>query len=311
MAYGYVLMFATCLAYFGGVSLVFSLQAVATTDWNAVRIFQPVAFAVIVWALYAFGVLTLIACLSAISVTILAQTVLAYVLAGRNGLLGGSADYASTKAMSRYGLHQLAGAAPGVLIIQLDQLALSVTVKPQALGHYAAATSLTSLALPAASALGSVVFPRIALQYKRDQSGTDRLQRQVLVVTIVLSFAVMAALMLSAKWTVPLVFGEDYRAAIPLVWILAPGMALFAFSQICADMLRGYGQPLIIAKVQWVAAGASVVAMAVLLPTFGATGAALATLGSSAVAAAGIGWAMRRRGLAQRTQAASDERENE
>jgi O-antigen/teichoic acid export membrane protein len=291
---GFILMFATCIVSYVGASFTFSLQAVQTLSWNAVRVSQPLAFAALVWCLHASDSLTLLTCVGAVSVTVFMQTGLAYLLCRRNGLTSGSGDRPTARAMSRYGLHQMAGAVPAILVARLDQLALSVAVDPATLGHYAAATSLTSLALPAVSAIGSVIFPRIALQHQDDVSGSRAMHRRAIGAALILSAMAAVVMMTCARWFVPLLFGDAYRAAVPLVWILAPGVAFLACSQVCADVLRGYGHPLIIAKTQWLAAAVAVILMVILLPRLGAFGAAAAMLVSAGVSCISILLALRR-----------------
>jgi O-antigen/teichoic acid export membrane protein len=96
-----------------------------------------------------------------------------------------------------------------------------------------------------------------------------------------LSMLVLAG---SAFWWVPLVFGPGFRASVPLVWLLAPGGALLACGQVCGDLLRGHGDPLAVARAQTAGAVTTVALLALLLPTFGVAGAAIASTGSAAVA---------------------------
>jgi O-antigen/teichoic acid export membrane protein len=79
------------------------------------------------------------------------------------------------------------------------------------------------------------------------------------------------------------VFGPGYAEAIRLLWLLAPGGVLFACAQVCADLLRGHGRPLAVARAQWTAAAVMIVLLVALVPQWGAMGAAIA---SSAAAAA-------------------------
>lgn len=299
---GYLVMFGTVSVYLSGASFIFGLQGAATTSWNLVRVFQPVAFASVVWSFAATGKLTLTTCLNAVAATIIAQAFLAYLLCRRTGLSGGSARRPTATSMAKYGAYQFIGVIPAMLVTNLDQLALSLTVEPASLGHYAAAVSLTALALPAASALGSVVFPRIALQHQRDEADARRTQRQVIAVTIVLSLGTAAILMASARWAVPFVFGSAYREAVPLVWILAPGVSFLAASQICADILRGYGHPLVVARAQWLSAAGCVVSMTALLPIFGVQGAAVSTSFSSLLSFFGVAFGLRRHSAVQASE---------
>ncbi len=273
---GYRLMFASCIFSFVGASLIFSLQAVETARWNLVRVFQPLAFASTAWILYLFDLLTtVLSCLAVTSATMLMQAVLAYFICRASRLTGGKADRMLGKKMSRYGVAQLASAAPAVIVARLDVLVLSLVIDPALLGHYAVATSLTGLAVPLVTGIGSVIFPKIASQ--RDSDGdTTGLEKKALLATATLSGTIAFIVAASAYWVVPGVFGPEYRAAVPIVLILAPGIAALALSQVCGDILRGLGHPMAVARTQWAAAVTTAVAIAALMPSWGVLGAASA-----------------------------------
>jgi O-antigen/teichoic acid export membrane protein len=274
---GYRLMFATCLFSYVGASLTFSLQALHTTTWNLIRVFQPMAFAATVWTLYFLDVMTVLTCLLATSASLCAQTIMAYLACRRKGLAGGRPQRELARRMSKYGVAQLASAAPAVIVSRLDVLALSVFVEPSSLGHYAVAVSVTGLGLPLVSGIGAVVFPRLALQRDRRSDASRALVRGALVSTAVISGASTLILVASSPWVVPFVFGQQFHDSVALILILAPGAAALAISQVCGDILRGWGKPFSVAKIQWAAAAVTVVAMILLLPPFGVVGAAFAS----------------------------------
>jgi O-antigen/teichoic acid export membrane protein len=282
---GYILMFATCVFSSIGASYTFSLQALNTASWNIVRASQPIVFGVGCWAFQLSGHLNLLTCLLASSLTIALQTLTAYSFCFRAGLTGGSGDRTIAKEMSRYGLLQMAGAVPSILIARLDQLALSIAVRPEALGQYAVAVSFTSLAVPAVSAIGSVAFPKIALYRKSARGDGYVLEKHAISATIGVSLVTMVGIIACAQWMVPRVFGAEYSRAVSLVWILAPGMAALACSQVCSDILRGHGRLLALARAQWISAAAMIAGLLVLLPILGDVGAAISSASSSWISA--------------------------
>jgi O-antigen/teichoic acid export membrane protein len=273
---GYRLMFATCAAAFVGASYAFSLQAVNLPQWNLVRVAQPALFVVGVTALALTGRLTLIGALWALSGAIVVQTAFAWLLCRGQGLHGGRAVAALAGPMTRYGLGQLTASVPTLVTARLDQLVLSVTVAPAALGHYAVAASLTALAVPVVSAVGNVAFPRIASRVL-SRSGTDRLERWAVLISAAVALALMLALAGTAAWLVPLVFGPEFRDSVPLIWLLTPAGVFLACGQVCGDLLRGHRRPFAVARAQGAAAVATVLLLAVLLPLTGVAGAAITT----------------------------------
>jgi O-antigen/teichoic acid export membrane protein len=283
VTWGYRLMFATCVASFVGASYTFSLLALSVTRWNVVRISQPVAFLGAVTALYLAGWLELLTLLVSLSATVLGQTLLAYLLCGRERLTGGSASRVLARPLTRYGMSHLASSIPRAITDRLDLLVLSLTVAPAALGLYAVANSLTTLAAPVVGSLGSVLFPRIASRTLSAESGR-RLQRRALWMAAALAVGLVLPLVLAAPWLVPFVFGPPFRDAVPLVALLAPAGMFLALGRVCGDLLRGHGQPLAVARAQMVSAVTMVVLLSVLVPRYGVTGAALASSSSAGIA---------------------------
>ena len=282
VAWGYRIMFATCLAAFVGSTYQCALQGSSIPRWNLARIFQPIAYLVVILALHTAGQLTLIAAMVAFAATMVAQTVLSHRLCAQGGLTGGRAGGAPTRPLVRYGVGQLAATIPVVMMARLDQLTLSLVVAPAVLGNYAVAASLTTLAVPVAAGLGYVAFPRIAAR-RGPESPTDRTQWRIVAASAWVAVAVMLPVAALAPWLVPLVFGAGFDDAVVLVAILAPGGAFLACQQVCADLLRGHGRPFAIARSQGAAAGLMVVLLAILLPLIGPMGAAIASSTSTGV----------------------------
>ena len=130
-----------------------------------------------------------------------------------------------SRPLSAYGTAQIAALAPATLNAQLDQLVLSQTVSAAELGRYAIAVSISLLPMPLVTAIGNVVFPRLAAQ--REVTGaTCELQRLSVLASAGLAAAMLVPLAAVAYWLVPLVFGAAYRGAVPLLWILTPGVGL-------------------------------------------------------------------------------------
>lgn len=283
MVRGYRLMFAACVASFIAASYIFSLQAVHIEHWNVARVAQPAGFLLAVVLLDLAGHLGLMSTLAALVGTIVAQTALAWWLCGRHRLTGGRPELALASPLTRYGAGQLAASVPGVVTGRLDQLVLSVAVAPALLGHYAVATSLAALAVPLASALGSVAFPRIAADSLSTHT-VGRLQWRAVGASAAVAVVVMLPLAGLAPWLVPRVFGADYRQAVGLVELLAPGGVLLAVGQVCGDLLRGHNQPYAVARAQAVAAAVTVLLLATLVPLIGVAGAAVASSVAAAVA---------------------------
>lgn len=281
-AAGYLLMFATCVAGFVAASYLSSLQATHVRRWNVGRLSQPVAFLVTIAALYLLYRLDLGIVLGVVSATVVAQAGSAYWLCRREGLAGGRGSFELLRPLTRYGLGQVASAAPSLATTRLSVLVLSLTVTPTALGQYAVAESVTALAVPVVAAVGYVSFPRIASR-SLSRSELLRLQRLSLRSSLIAGIVLMLSVMATASWLVPMVFGEGFRGAVPLVLLLAPGGVLLAWGRVCADLLKGHGRPYAVAGAEAVAAVVMAAGLAVLVPLWGVVGAAVAASVAAAV----------------------------
>jgi O-antigen/teichoic acid export membrane protein len=287
----YRVVFVVCLPVFLGASYSFALQAVSISRWNVMRIAQPIAYLTLVVLAQVTGHLTLVVATALLALTVTAQAALAYGLARHSGLAGGRARREHVRPLTRYGLSQVLASAPQTFNGRLDQLVLSQTVRSSELGHYAVAVTLSGLAVPVVSALGNVLFPRLAAM-KGGGAAERRLVRSAVLASSVVALVVVGVLTATAFVTVPLVFGSDYDASVRLVWLLAPAGVLLASTQVASDLLRGRGQPGLVARAQGVGLVCTAVLLALLIPRWGAAGAAVATGVACAVT-----WAFLMQGL--------------
>lgn len=275
LTWAYRLSFATAILAFVGAAYTFSLQAIDLWQWNLVRCSQPVLFLVGIGVLWVVGVLDLIAALAAIAATMSVQLVLAYRSCQRAGLTRGRPSRALAGDMVRYGVRHLLSVLPAALNARLDQLVLSQTVPSADLGIYAVAASLTLLAQPVVMAVGNVAFPRLAAG--RTQVDDRTFQRRALLASALIAVAILLPLALLSSWLVPLLFGDGFRGAAALIWILAPGGVFLACGQVAGDLLRGRNRPGTVAVAQITGLIFTIVLLVILLPIWGVAGAALAS----------------------------------
>ena len=284
---GYRIAFSASIMAFVGASYTFSLQAKDIRQWNLVRITQPVLALIAIVVLWRLRLLTLDSSLLILAGTMSLQLAWAYFACHRTGLLAGRVSVGLVKPLFTYGAAQIAALTPALVNADLDQLVLSQTVPPAALGKYAIAVTLTLLPIPLVSAIGNVAFPRLAAQ--REVTGaTRRLQRAAVLGSGGVAAAILIPIAALSYWAVPLVFGTAYRGAVPMVWILTPGSVFLSCSQVVGDLLRGRSHPAVVAWAQGLAAIFTVVLLLALLPVIGVYGAAVASTISYGVALAAM-----------------------
>jgi len=276
VAIGYRIAFGTCILDSVGASYTFALQATDLRRWNVARVSQPVLGLVGIGVLWYLQVLTLFTALLAVAATMLLQLLWAYRCCRLTGLAPGRPRLSLVRPLSAYGIAQIAALTPAALNANLDQLVLSQTVRAADLGRYAIAVSLTSVPIPLVAAIGNVAFPRLAAR-RTVTEATRRLQLLAVLSSAGLAAALLLPLALVAYWLLPLVFGDAYRGAVPLLWILTPGTIFLACNQVLGDLLRGRNHPTVVAWAQGFAAIFTVVLLVALLPLVGVAGAAIAS----------------------------------
>jgi O-antigen/teichoic acid export membrane protein len=292
----YRLMFSTCILSFIVASLIFPLQARDLPLWNIARAVQPMSYLLIIIVMDLIVRLTLLGTIVSLVVSVIIQILAATVLCRRVGLYGGAYDSKLARPLVRYGSSQLAASAPTSVNGRLDQLILSTTTSFHNLGIYAVAVSISAIAVPAVSAIGSVMFPRIAA---RKGESTHLLEGRAVRASAIVSVCIMLPVCIGAPFLIPILFGAGYGASVRLVWILAVGAVFLGSGQVIGDLLRGRGQPLAVAIGQGIGAALTVALLLLLLPIWGIVGAAVASTLAYALTFAVLLFTLRRSPLRQ------------
>jgi O-antigen/teichoic acid export membrane protein len=170
-----------------------------------------------------------------------------------------------------------------MLNLRLDQMLMAAFLPAQALGLYVVAVAWSGAMHPLISAVGAVVFPRVAAQANPSQQRETFAQGTRLVGVILL--VIMMPLILITPYALPLVFGKQFSTAIPVAIVLVFAGAIAGLNTVLEEGLRGLGQPV---SVLWAECGGVAVAISsllILLKPFAILGAAFASLlGNSATA---------------------------
>lgn len=163
-------------------------------------------------------------------------------------------------------------------IIFLERLSNSVEV-----GIYSIGVNLSELIWQIPAAMGMVLFSKSA-NSKLDMDAVDRATRLlriswVPIIIITVLFWVFAPLF------VPFVYGEEFIRSSEVIRLLLPGvLAMVLFKILNAD-LAGRGFPLFALKVYVIALIINIVANLILIPAYGANGAAIGSTISYSVGA--------------------------
>jgi len=194
-----------------------------------------------------------------------------------------------------YGLRVHLANVAWFLHYRADMFLLGYLAGPAALGFYAVAVGLAEKLYLAPSAVGTVLFPRVAAGGAGAES-TPAAGRHTLWLTILL-----AALLAALAWPlVRVLFGAAFLPAVPPLWLLLPGVISLGLGRVLSADLNGRGRPGVVAAANGAMAALNVALNLWWIPLWGAAGAAAATsvsysgavvlLGRSYLGESGVGW---------------------
>ena len=183
----------------------------------------------------------------------------------------------------RFGVRAWAGGLARSVNTRIDQLLMAYLSTQAALGIYAVAVNVSEALQYLPGAVAMAFAPAVAATASGDRlERTLRTFRGALLITVV---TIPPAMAIGAV-LLPVVFGEEFRASIAPFLILAPGAIGFLVMRVFSSALMGAALPGR-SSVPAIAALVTGVALdLVLVPPYGATGAAIAS--TAAFAAGGL-----------------------
>jgi len=185
-----------------------------------------------------------------------------------------AADEASARTadLLRYGLRSWIGAVAGILLIRIDQLLFVPVGGAYELGLYAVAVTICEAPLIVNAAVRDVVFTHDAAK------GDDELLARASRMSTIATGAVALAIAATAWLWLPVLFGDDFRGALAPLLVLLAAVVLGNPGSIAGTGLSARGRPGLRSISLVIACVVNVAVFLVLVPVWGAVGAAVATL---------------------------------
>lgn len=171
-----------------------------------------------------------------------------------------------------YGLRIWIGGLSGILLSRVDQVLMTPLAGTYQLGLYVVAVSVSELPLIIHLSVRDVTFVSDAAD-----SVDERLSASARISTALCAGAALF-LGVTMLWWLPLLFGEDFRDAIPIAAVLLLAVVLNTPGSIAGSGLSARGRPGLRSTSLTIACLANIGLLVALVPTFGALGAAAATL---------------------------------
>lgn len=178
----------------------------------------------------------------------------------------------------RFGLGLWMGTLAGVLLSRLDQIVMVPLSGTFMLGIYAVAVTISEVVLVFNRAVRDVVFAA-----ESAEGQLARLSQASRISTLVTTAGALGVCVLSI-FVVPWLFGDDFSPAVPVIAILLLGIVLGNPGSVAGAGLSARGKPILRSVSLLVAASVNVLALFILVPLWGAIGAALATVIGNVVA---------------------------
>lgn len=192
-----------------------------------------------------------------------------------------------------YGLRVFLTGVLGMVNYRVDILAMSAFLSAGQIGNYTIATSAMLPLVLVYTTATTLILPSIAKARgaRGGESGDDITLIRRTALRYTLATAAVAVLLAAAlPVAVPLIFGEAFRPAVSLSWILLPGFVATAYATIIHAGMVGM-------RTTWVgnaSQGAGVLVTICLLPyalwAYGATGAAIVSSAAYTASAAVAVW---------------------
>lgn len=254
-----------------------SLRALGSFSvWNLLRVLPSLGWVVVIVAAWWAGTLTprvlTVGYLAMLAVVL----VVAVVLAARVVPGPYAVDVGTWSPMLRFGVPGMLSTVPQTLNVRLDQMLLAAVVGAEDLGLYVAAVAWAGVLAPVLSALGPVLFPRLASE--ADEHTRVTLFWRAVRGSVVVAAALVAVVSALTPIAVRLLFGEAFVDAVPAAMVLVVASAVLSLNLVVADGWRGLGRPVEVLIGEAAGLVATVLALAVLLPALGIVGAAVASL---------------------------------
>jgi len=181
----------------------------------------------------------------------------------------------SCKRLFYYGLRCCGIDLLGMLAFQVDQVLVVGLLSPASMGLYVVALSLSRMINVLESAIGTVMFPKVAARPVEEV--IDLIGRAVRVSTA-LTLVAAIAISILGPMVLNLLYGSKYMGAVPVFRILVIEVVLSGATSTLAQAFMALGRPGMVTILQGIGLGLTLPLMLLLIPTYNLVGAGLALL---------------------------------
>jgi O-antigen/teichoic acid export membrane protein len=174
----------------------------------------------------------------------------------------------------RFGLKSYMQNMVGRVNYRLDVYMLALFLSPDQVAFYGVATSIAEVAWYAPNSVGMVLFPRLS---SIPEEEAHQITAKVCRNTLALTGLIIGGLLLVSWLFVPLIYGAPYRASIPPLLILLPGVMSMAVYKVLTRNFTSRDRQQISILASVLALVSNVGLDWLLIPVWGVAGAAVAS----------------------------------
>lgn len=172
-----------------------------------------------------------------------------------------------------FGMRAWAGSLSMFLNFRADQILMGFLATEAALGLYAVAVNVSEVLLYLPGAIATALIPLVARDAAKPRVAETLTAFRMLTLLTAVGIVVAALLF---PVLVPIIFGEDFRGSVqPFLWLL-PGAIGFAASRVFSAALMALGNPGLSSVGPFASLAVGLILDVILIPRYGAEGAAAA-----------------------------------
>jgi O-antigen/teichoic acid export membrane protein len=185
-------------------------------------------------------------------------------------------SWAEFKESLHYALRDYPGSVADFTTLRLDQLMMGAMASNIAIGLYVIAVRLSEITTLAADAIADALMPEVAAS--QEPKRAESLCARSLRVGIYMHLVLLPPLWLAAPYILKVLFGPGFVPATSAFRWLLLAAGVWSCGSIVINSLRGFGYPGLSTVARFSAAVVTAFALVLMLPRFGITGAAIASL---------------------------------
>jgi len=244
----------------------FPCQALLTSTMSFVRLVGTF----IAIGLFSWGVIGAVAAnMAALSVTV--GLAVAFLLK-RHRLHWVRPSWQRLRDLIGYGGRYYFAAFSTLVNFQIGAIMVAFFATEGEIGLFTQITTLVVYVILVSDVIGGVIHPRMA----SDRGGRPELAAQGSRMAGYVATGVLVVLAVFAKPIVAMLFSPKFLPAVPLIWILVPGVIVRASTKVLVHYMSATDRPGIFSISAITSAGVNFILLLVLLPTMGLDGAAWA-----------------------------------